>query len=196
MARNQILFDVRNHFEFKFQSHDMIHSLKFSNIFQIISHHFQSCFLSYQIMNPSPKNNNRLTIQYSSQIHSNICTIITKLQNQIQKVRNISCRRNWLNFIRFLSIRLHRAENQNIRYIHRDTRSTVLNIVIIFQNQTGSHLILLCINPKIHAQIMKLISKLVIFTFEEASIYTIGIRETNIADINSHRFWLEDSIEK
>ena len=118
------------------------HTLNFSNISEIISPHFQSCFLSYRIINHNHKKRIQLIIQYNNQIHSKNWTIITKLQNQIQKLKNISCQRNCLNFISFLSIRLQRAENHKIKYIHKLTRSIVLNIVITFQNPIGSHFIL------------------------------------------------------
>ena len=119
-----------------------------------------------------------------------------KLQNQIQKLKNISCQRNWLNFTSFLSIRLHNAENQRIKYIHKLTRSTVLNTVITFQNKTGSHLILLCINPKIHAQTMNRIIRFLIFILELANKYNIGNNQAhNKAEITTHRFCHEDNID-
>lgn len=181
---------------FKFQPQDIIHTLNFSNISDIISPHFQSCFLSYRIINHNHKKRIQLTIQYNNQIHNRICTRITKLQNQIQKLKNISCRRNWLNFTNFLSIRLHNAENQRIKYTHKLTRSIVLNTVIIFQNQIGFHLILLCINPKIHAQTINRIIRFLIFNLELASKYKIGnIQAHTKAEITIHRFCHDDNID-
>lgn len=163
---------------------------------QIISHHFLRFFLSYRIINPNPKKRSQLTIQYNNQIHNKIWTIITKLQNQIQKLRNISCQRNWLNFIHFLSIQLHKAENHKIKYIHKHTSNTVLNIVIMCPSQTGSHLILLCTTPNIHAHTKKAISNFFTFTLDEVNKYIIGIKAHNMADITIHRFCPEDSIQK
>jgi len=184
-------------FTFKFQPHDTIHVLNFSSISQIISHRFQSCFLSYRIINHNHKKRIRLTIQYNNQIHNKICTSITKLQNQIQKLKKISCQRNWLNFTNFLSIQLQIAENQRTKYVHKHTRSMVLNTVIIFQNHIGSHLILLCIKPKIHAQTMNRIIRFLIFSLELAKKYAIGNAEAhNKAEITTHRFCHEDNIQK
>ena len=160
IAKNQIFL------AFKFHPQDTIHILNFSNISQINSHHFHNCSLSYRIINHSHKKRIQLTIQYNNQIHNKICTIITKLQNQIPKLRNISCQRSWLNFISFLSIQLHNAENHKIKYTHKLTNSIVLNTVITFQNNIGSHFIWLCIKPKTHAQIMNHISKFLIFNLE------------------------------
>jgi hypothetical protein len=120
--------------------------------------------------------------------------MITKLQNQIQKLKNISCQRNWLNFISFLSIKLHKAENQRIKYIHSPTNNIVLNIVINCQIHTGFHLILLWINQKIHAQIRKNKIRFFIFTFGLINRYQIGIKLHNKAEIKIHRFSPEDSI--
>lgn len=184
-------------FAFKFQPHVKIHTLNFSRIFQIISHRFHSCFLSHRIMNPNHKKRIQLILQYNNQIHKRICTRITKLQNPIQKLKNISCQRNCLNFTNFLSIRLQSAENQRIRYVHKLTRSIVLNIVIIFQNQTGSHLILLCISPKIHAQIMNRIIRFLIFILSLKKKYKIGKAHAHSkAEITTHRFCHEDNIQK
>lgn len=184
-------------FAFKFQPHANIHTLNFSRIPQIISHRFQSCFLSYRIINPNHKKRTQLTIQYNNQLHNKIWTRITKLENQIQKLRNISCQRNWSNFINFLSIQLHSAENQRIKYVHKLTRSIVLNIVIIFQNQTGSHFMLLCTNQKIHAQIINRIIRFLIFILSLRKKYKIGnIQAHNKAEIAIHRFCHEDNIQK
>lgn len=191
MAINQTFF------AFKFHHHDTIHALNFSNIFPIISHHFQSCSLSYRIINHNHKKRIRLTIQYNNQIHSKIWTSTTKLQNHIQKLKNISCQRNWLNFINFLSIRLQTAENQRIKYIQRVTRSIVLNTVITFQNQTGSHLILLCISQNIQAQIINRKIRFLTFSLELAKKYNRGKTHAHAkADITIHRFCPEDNIEK
>ncbi len=191
MAINQIFF------AFKLHHHDTIHALNFSRMSQIISHHFQSCFLSYRIINHNHNKRIQLTIQYNNQVHSKIWTRTTKLQNQTQKLRNISCQRNWLNFINFLSIRLQIAENHRIKYIHRLTRSIVLNTVITFQNQTGSHLILLWINPKIHAQIINRNIRFLIFNLELAKKYNSGQTPAHSrAVITTHRFCPEDNIEK
>ena len=191
MAINHIFF------AFKFHHHDTIHALNFSRMPQIISHHFQSCFLSYRIINHNHKKRIQLTIQYNNQVHSKIWTRTTKLQNQTQKLRNISCQRNWLNFINFLSIRLQIAENHRIKYIHRLTRSIVLNTVITFQNHIGSHLILLWINPKIHAQIINRKIRFLIFSLELAKKYNRGqIPAHSKAVITIHRFCHEDNIEK
>lgn len=163
----------------------------------MISFHFQRCSLSYQIINPNHRNSNQLTTQYNNQIHNRIWTIITKLQNQIQKLRNISCRRNCLNFTHFLSIQLPRAENQSIKYIHKHTSKTVLNIVIRCQIQIGSHFILECTTPKIQAHKTNAISKFLIFILELASKYKNGNNHAhNKADIKIRRFCPEDSIQK
>ena len=191
IAINQIFF------VFKFHPPVTIHVLNFSSISEIISPHFFSCSLSYRIINHNHKKRIQLTIQYNNQIHSKIWTRITKLQNQIQKLRNISCRRIWLNFTSFLSIQLQIAVNQRIKYIHKLTSNIVLNTVIICPNQIGSHLILLCIRPKIHAQIMNRISKFLIFTLELAKKYKRGKAHAHArAEITIHRFCPEDSIEK
>lgn len=191
IARNQIFF------AFIFHHQEINHNLTFSNISEIISHHFQSCFLSYRTMNPNHKKRIQLMIQYNNQIHNRICTIITKLQNHIQKLKNISCQRNWLNFIIFLSIRLQSAENHNIRYIHKLTKTTVLKIVIMFQNsQIGFHFILLWINQNIHAQTINRIIRFLIFILELAIKYKIGNAQAhNKAETIIHRFCHEDSID-
>lgn len=120
--------------------------------------------------------------------------MITKLQNHIQKLKNISCQRSCLNLIIFLSIQLHKAENHKIRYIHKLTSNMVLNIVITCQIQIGSHLILLCNNQKIQAHAIKDIIKFLIFTFELKKRYQIGIRLHTKAEIKTHRFCHEDNI--
>lgn len=194
ITKNQILLELQKFFEFKFHSHEIIHVLYSSKIFQIISPHFFSCFLSNRIIKPNHRKRIQLTIQYNSQIHNKTWTIITKLQNHIQKLKNISCRRNWLNFIRFLAIQLHNAENQRIKYIHKQTSNTVLNIVIMCPNQIGSHLILLCINQNIQAHVTKNIIKFFMLTFELINKYQIGIRLHNKAEIKTHRFCHEDNI--
>ena len=123
--------------------------------------------------------------------------MITKLQNQIQKLKNNSCRRNCLNFKIFLSIRHQIAENPKIRYTHKQTSRIVLNIVIICQIHIGSHLILLCINPKIHAQIINRINNFRILIFEHANRYKIGNNPAQAkAEIKIHQFCPEDSIQK
>ena len=164
-------------------------------MFAKISHRFCNCFLSYRIINPNQKKRIQLTIQYNIQIHNKIWTKTTKLQNPIQKVRNISCRRNWLNFINFLSIQLHIAENHKIKYIHKQTSNTVLNIVIICPNQIGSHLILLWINQKIQAPITNHIISFHVFILEAINKYQIGIKLHIKAEIKIPRFWPEDNIE-
>lgn len=147
-------------------------------------------------MNPNNKKRIQLTIQYNNQTPNKIWTRITKLQNQIQKLKNISCQRNWLNYINSLSIRLQIAENQRIKYIHKLTSSIVLNTVIIFQNQIGSHLILLCISQKIQAQITNRMIKFFNFNFELARKYKIGNAQAhNKAEINTRRFCHDDNIE-
>ncbi len=167
------------------------------NTSQIISHHFQRFFLSYRIINHNHKKSSQLTIQYSNQIHNKIWTIIIKLQNHIQKLRNISCQRNWENFKSFLSIRHQIAENQSIKYTHKQTNKTVLNTVITFQNHIGSHLILLWIKPKIHAQIINQIIKFLTFNFELRKKYKIGNNRVQaMAEIKTHQFWPEDNIQK
>ncbi len=197
MTKNQIFLEFQKLFEFKSQLHEVIHTLYSSKIFQIISHHFQSSFLSYRIINHNHKKRAQLTGQYNNQIHNKIWTIIMKLQSHIQKLKNISCRRNWLNFISFLPIRLHSAENQRSKYIHRDTSSIVLKIVIIFQNHTGSHLILLCISPKIQAHTTNHIIRFFTFVLELKNKYKIGnIPAHNKAEIKIRQFWLEDNIQK
>ena len=182
---------------FKFHPQDISHTLNLSNISDIISHHFQSCFLSYRTINHNHKKRIQLTIQYSKLSHNSICTRITKLQNQIQNVKNISCQRNCLNFTNFLSIRLQSAENQRIKYIHKLTSSIVLNTVITFQNHIGFHLILPCINPKIHAQIINRIIRFLIFILGLAIKYKIGKTQAhNKAKITTRRFCHEDNIQK
>lgn len=164
---------------------------------QNISHRFQSCSLSYRIINPNHKKRIQLTIQYNNQIHNKIWIRITKLQNQIQKLKNISCQRIWLNFTHFLSIQLHKAENQSIKYVHKLTSNMVLKIVIIFQNQIGSHFILLCINPKTQAQIMNRIIKFLILNFELRNKYNKGKHQAHArAERKTHQFWPEDNIQK
>ena len=195
IIKDQNLLELQNFFEFKFHSHETIHVLYLSKIFQIISHHFFNCFLSYRTINHNHKKRTRLTIQYNSQTHNKIWIITTKLQNQIQKLKKISCRRNWLNFIHFLPIQLHRAENPRIKYIHKQTSNIVLNIVIICPNQIGSHFILVCINQKIQAHATKNISKFLILTFELINKYHIGIRLHIKAEMKIHRFCPEDNIE-
>lgn len=184
-------------FAFKFAHQAVIQALNFSNISEIISHRFHSWFLSYRIINPNHKKRIQLTIQYSNQIHNKIWTRITKLQNQIQKLKNISCQRNWLNFINFLSTQLQTAKNPRIKYIHKLTRSIVLNTVITFQNQTGSHLILLWTNQKIHAQTINRIIRFLIFILSLRKKYKIGNTHAhNKAEITTHRFCHEDNIQK
>ena len=160
-----------------------------------MAHHFHNCLLSCRIINPSHKNSIRLTIQYNNQIHNSIWTIITKLQNQIQKVKKISCRRNWLNFIHFLSIQLHSAEKPKIKYIHRLTSNIVLNIVIKCPSQIGFHFILLCISQKIQAHARKNIINFFIFIFELINKYRIGMKLHIKAEIKIHRFRLDEKIE-
>lgn len=194
---NQSFFQFHNFFEFKVHPQEHIQFLYSVKISQIISHHFQRFFLSYRIINPSQRKRSQLTTQYSNQVHIKIWTITTKLQNQIQKLKNISCQRNWLNFIHFLSIQLHTAENQRIKYIHKLTSNTVLNIVMNRQNQTGSHFIELCINPKIQAQTTNRIIKYLILNLELISKYKIGNNQAHArAEIKTCQFWPEDSIQK
>ena len=197
MTRSQIFFELQKLFEFKFHSQETIHTLKLSKIFSIISFHFHKFFLSYRTINHNHKKSNQLTIQYNNPIHSKIWTIITKLQNQIQKLKNNSCRRNCSNFINFLSIQLQIAENQKIRYTHKLTSNMVLNMVMMCQIHIGSHLILLWINPKTQAQIMNRISNFRILTLEQANKYNMGNNPAQIrADIKIHQFWLDDNIQK
>ena len=162
----------------------------------MISHCFFNCFLSYRIINHSQRKRIQLTIQYNIQIHNKIWTMTTKLQNQIQKVRSISCRRNWLNFIHFLSIQLHKAENHKIKYNHKQTSNRVLNIVIKCPIQTGFHLILLCTNQKIQAHARKKIIRFLILIFEFTNKYNKGIRLHIRAETKIHRFCPEDSTWK
>ncbi len=161
------------------------------------SHHFHNDFLLYRTINHNHRKRIRLTIPYSKSFHIKICTIIIKLQSQIQKLKNISCRRNCLNFIIFSSIRLHRAENPRIKYIHRQTSKIVLKIVIKFQIHTGFHFILLCISQNTQAHITNHMTKFLSLIFELKNKYKIGNAQAhNIADIKIHQFWLEDSIQK
>ena len=184
-------------FVLTFHPQEINHSLNFSNISEIISHHFQSCSLSYRIKNHNHKKRIQLTIQYNIQIQSKIWTTITKLQNHIQKLKNISCRRIWLNFTNFLSIRLHSAENHRIKYVHKLTRSIVLNTVITFQNQIGFHFILLCISPNTQAPTINRIIKFLIFTLEHQIRYNRGNTQAhNKAEMITHRFCHEDNIQK
>ena len=165
-------------------------------MFQIISHHFQRDFLSYRIIKPSHKKRIQLTIQYNIQIHIKIWTIIIKLQNHIQKLKKISCQRNWSNLINFFSIQLQTAENQRIKYIHKQTSKTVLNTVIRCQIPIGSHFIFECIKPKTHAHNINAIIKFLTFTLLHINTYNIGNNKAhNNAEIKTHQFWLEDSIE-
>lgn len=182
-------------FELNIDSEDNSHNLKLSNIPKIIFHHFFSCFLSYRIINHNHKNSNQLTIQYNNQIHNKIWTIIIKLDNQIQKLKNISCQRNCLNFIIFLSIRLQSAENHKIKYNHKQTSNKVLNIVIKWPNHIGSHFILLWINQNNHAHAKKAIKRFLNFNFEENVMYNIGIIAHMIAANIIHRFCQDDSID-
>ena len=90
-----------------------------------------------------------------------------KLESQIQKVKNISCQRNCLNFNHFLSIRLQSAENQRIKYSHKQTSKIVWNTTINHQSQAlcpiqvlpesqeAPNLMQLWNKPKIHAQSTK-----------------------------------------
>lgn len=162
----------------------------------MISHCFFNCFLSNRIINHNQRKRIQLTTQYNIQIHNRICTITTKVQKPIQKIKNISCRRNCLNFIHFLSIRLPNAENHKIKYIHRLTSNIVLKIVIKCPIQTGSHLILLCISQKIHAHNRKNKIRFLIFIFWLTNKYQIGIRLHIRAETKIHRFCPEDSIWK
>jgi hypothetical protein len=140
-------------------------------------------------MNPNQMKRSQLTIQYSNQSHIKTWTIITKLQNQIQKLKNISCQRNWLNFIHFFSIQLHKAENQRIKYIHKLTSNMVLNIVMNRQNQTRSHFIQLCTNPKIQAHTMNRIIKFLILNLELRNKYRIGNNQAQArAEIKIRQF--------
>ena len=118
-----------------------------------------------------------------------------KLQSQIPKVKKISCQRNCLNFINFLSIQLQRAENHNIKYNHKQTNNTVLNIIIMCQNHIGSHFMLECINQNIPAHITKAIINFFIFTFQPNK-YRIGSNAHTKADIIIHRLLPELIIEK
>ena len=196
-AKNQIFFHFQKFLEVKFHSHEAIHSLYLPNISQIISHRIQRFFLSYRIINPNQRKSNQLTIQYNNQIHIKIWTIITKLQNHIQKLKNISCQRNWLNFTHFLSIQHQRAENQRIKYTHKLTSNIVLKIVITFQNQMGSHLILPWMSPKIQAHIMNHIIRFLIFNLELTNKYKTGNNQAHAkAEIKTHRFCHDESIQK
>lgn len=191
MAINQIFFLFKSH------HHDINQTLNLSSISQIVSPNFLSWLLSYRTINHNHKKRIQLIIQYNNPTHNRISTRITKLQNHIQKLKIISCQRSWLNFTNFLSIKLQSAKNQRIKYIHKLTRRIVLNIVITFQNQIGSHLILLCINPNIQAQTINQIMRFLIFILELAKRYKIGNTKThNNADITIHRFCPEDNIQK
>jgi hypothetical protein len=68
--------------------------------------------------------------------------------------------------------------------------------VINCPGHTGSHLILPCITPKIHAHIKKAIIRFFILNFEDANRYIIGNDAHNKADIKIHRFCPEDRIQK
>ena len=72
----------------------------------------------------------------------------------------------------------------------------VLKIVIMFQNQMGSHLILLCINAKTHAQTINRIIRFLIFGLEIINKYKIGNKPQIRADIKIRQFWLDESIQK
>ena len=63
-------------------------------------------------------------------------------------------------------------------------------------NQTGSHLMLLCTIPNIHAHIKKAINRFFTFTFENKNKQPIGNKVHNIADMKTRRFWLEANIQK
>ena len=160
-------------------------------------------------MKPNHKKRIQLITPYRSPIHNKIWTITIKLANQIQKLKNISCQRNCLNFIHFLSIQLQSAENQRIKYNHKQTSNIVWNITINHQSQTfwpiqalfESHelpnFIQLCNNPKTHAHITNDISKFLNFTLEHANKYKIGNNKVHrIADIKIHRFCSDDNIQK
>ena len=132
-----------------------------------------------------------------------------KLESQIQKLKNISCQRNCLNFIHFLSIQLQRAANQSIKYNHKQTSKIVWNITINHQSQAlcqihelaespeDPSLIQLCNNQKIQAQRTKEISKFLIFTLEHIRRYNIGkAMAHNKAEIKIHQFCPDDNIQK
>ena len=70
---------------------------------------------------------------YNKSIHNKIWMMIRNPSNHSQKHKNTSCRRVCLNFINFLSIRLHIAENQHIRYIHKENNKIVWKITIRYQ---------------------------------------------------------------
>ena len=73
----------------------------------------------------------------------------------------------------------------------------MLNTVITFQNQTGSHLILLCISQNIQAQMINRKIRFLTFSLELANKYNRGqIPAHAKADITIHRFCPEDNIEK
>lgn len=146
------------------QFHDFIQIFRFSSIDSMVLVQTFSCFLSVQIINPSQTNKIRLTIQYKIQIHSNIWTTTINPHNHNPKLNNISCRFCLLNFMIFLCIQLPIALNPQIKYTQRENNKRVLNIVIIFQNHIGSHLIWECINQKTHAHIHNAITRFLIFT--------------------------------
>lgn len=132
-----------------------------------------------------------------------------KLESQIQKLKNISCQRNCLNFIHFLSIQLQSAENQRIKYNHKQTSKIVWNITINHQSQAlcpiqelaesqeAPNLIQLCKSQNIQAHKTKLISRFLSFILEHANKYRIGKAQAhNKAEIKIRQFCLEDSIQK
>ena len=67
---------------------------------------------------------------------------------------------------------------------------------MICQNHIGSHLILLCITPKIHAHAKKKIIIPFILGLELASRYIIGRAVHSMADMTTRRFWPDESIQK
>ena len=111
------------------------------------------------------------------------------------KLISISCQLSCLNFIIFLSIRLHNAANQQIKYIHRENSKTVLNMVMKFQNHIGSHFICECISQKIPAHVHNHKTSLLNFVFELANQYNTGnIHTHNMDVITIHRFCHDDKI--
>ena len=73
----------------------------------------------------------------------------------------------------------------------------MLNIVINCHGHTGSHFILLCTNPKTHAQITNRITNFLTSTFVAKSKYKTGKSNVQIiAEAKIHRFCPEANIEK
>ena len=134
-------------------------------------------------------------IPYRAPIHNNNCIITINQHIHRPKLISISCRFTCLNLIIFLSIQLPIAANQHTRYIHKENNKMVLNMVIKFQNQIGSHFMCEWINQKIHAHIHNHQMSLLNFVLELANRYNTGNINTHSIDaITIHRFCVDDKI--